>query len=1858
MVHDSDDPATQTMDVDVSELSEAKPPRRDNTLDKLLGELEDEVAAPIPADDPPAPMLPPVGGTNAPATVSSIPPPLPAKRPAINPLAPPPKAPPPPSMKTATLPPPPPGRSVPPPPPSNASPHRTSAPPAPPARTTTRSVPPPLPKPPGPPARPPGLGVPGGSSPSIEVPRKRTSTQHGRPPPLGHEDDEEMMTLVVDRESVRPVSLVDSAKEMAKAWNEELSHAEDPARRARLSYELARLHETLLRDPKIAHANYQQTLSIQKDHLPSLRGARRTAIALKDYRGALGLFDAEARITADSRRKAALLLAKGRLLEDALGDADKAKGVYRTAAELDKTDISVLKAIEQRDRASESWSELSRTLEREANAVASDARYRAALIVERARVLEHREQRVEAAIELLETALRIDPSASSALESLERLCHAQRRWRDLTLVLARRAEATEDPSERALAFYRIGRLHAERLGNRDDAITALEAAAQQTPRDPLILSELASMLSQSEQWARLIDVLAQLSEATEDKGEQLALWHRIGNLLDERLGKPEHARTAFERALSLDATHVPTLQALARLYEAAEAWDAMIAMHLAEANHAADAKRRASAHARVAEVLEVKKDDREEAMKHHARALSLSPGLAVSFKALSRLYGDTGRHRSLIELYERAIEQAAESEAAITHLFKVGAIYEDNLGEHEQAAHVYRRILERDAGNLGALHALQRATERAGRHDELVDALEREADLRHDDGRIVELLHRAAEILDERLGDTDGAMKRYHKILEIDPRYAPALAGLGRIYHRTGRWDDLLELYEAELALDPRGVGAAPLLHKMGQLCEERIGDEARAIDCYRRALDAEPRHRPSLVALEQRLAARRDWSELVLVLELELDGLSDPMARARAAYRLGEVYEQHLDAPDRAAGAFESALAAVPGYPPANDALERLRASQSAWRRLADQLEERGSRALAKADAGDDPAAERAAASLFVRAGELFGYALGDPRRAASCYERALEVSPTHLEALLALEQLYRRLSRHDALAKIYGSLARALQDPGARITALRELSRLASRASGHEADVRQINEAILRLAPDDPAALETLEALALASDDRALLAQIDQRLALSAGDAKLASGYQARLAESLESLGDGGALDAYRAALSSDAENIAAAKGLARVALAHGDAAALVEAARGEAQVTPEPHRAARLLVRAAQASQRQLDDSRSALRDYERALELWPDDADAAAGLTELLLSSGQAARAADRLGRAAGSAQSPERVASLWMEVARLQADMLNNVAAAVSSLNRVLKENPSHVPALRQLAELHVRHARWAEAAELLSKVVSLAPDNDLLLEAHLKLAMIWDEHLDDPTRARVSLQAVLSLDEASPEALARLAHLSARTGDPDKAAQTLRRLVEVAADPADEASAWVMLSNVQDQRGDGDAARGAALQAVALEGPDSRGVERHKSLIRDKADWQAHAEALRAWLNTASDPLRRRAGRLEVARILSDELGRPARAVEELEKAVREQPTDVEMRRLLAVNMRQAGNHTESANELRRILHDHTTNPVLWRELSTTFQAAGDLAAARRALMPLVPLGEATPAEREEIARYPSRPGAAAPGALDAALIEAFYPIRRTEALCELLRLLTPGIAKLYPPDLDAYGVASRDRLTSRSSEPVRAAAERVASIFGLGDFSLFLHRARGKGISVELYEPPAIMLPAPIAEMGEAQRTFAFARAMSNIAVGLYAVDRLTPREIEIVLASVARRASPSFGSGLTSEDILEDIGKRTYKGLPRKNRRTLDERCGAYVQSQAVDFAHFVEAIVTSANRIALVVADDLLAVLDVLHKYERDLTHLSGAKLVAHPMVTRLCRFWVSPEADALRQRCGLREPTRTV
>ncbi|MFW2389820.1 MAG: tetratricopeptide repeat protein, partial [Polyangiales bacterium] len=997
------------------------------------------------------------------------------------------------------------------------------------------------------------------------------------------------------------------AREWLAECERELQEHPDARRAARLYFEMGRTCEGALRDTRRALEHYQATLERAPDYVPAIRSARRLLLGARMFNDALPLFDAEARVTRQPSDKATLFLLKGRLLEDVLGNRDAAEQAYQTARALDRSHAAILRATEQRSFAKQSWTDVDRNLAELANAAVSDDGHRAALIIRRAQLLESRQERPEQAAELYETALQLDPSAVIAVKALKRLYYGQRRWRDLIRTLEAEAQLATEPSLKASALYRVARIHAELLGNRDAAIQALEQARSLQPSDPLILGELSRHHESAQRLQALVETLEALTEATDDEAEKLTYTQRIARLYEEELRDVDQAIVWHERAVELDPTALASLQALSLLYRIRGAWPKLVEMCLQEARYTTDPERRADSHARAAEIYETKLDAIDEAIEHYHRSLNAMPDHPTSFKALARLLSDAHKPKELIQLYENALDRASGSRA-VAYLLKIAQVYEDSLGEHALAAQTYKRVLQADPAHLGAVQAWQRSAARAQRPRELLEALDYEIELTVERERMVALLHRAGEVLDEQLDDRDEAIVRYRRALEKDPRHVPTLSSLGRLYYAAGRWNDLLEVYAQELRLRSSKHRRVALLQKMAEISRDRLGSDADALRYHREAIKVDPSHAPSLQELARQLRERGDWADLVDVLELQLRNSSAARMRARAAFLLGQVYEEHLEDRTKAMTAYEASISADSGYRPAVDALARVRAEERDWSHLLADLER-------ELRLTSEPTQRIA---LFARKAQVLE-SQDKHRQAIQAWEDALAIDPGHLGALLALEQLHRQVGAWESLCAVYSTQAEVLEDPNGRVAALYELARLQEHQGlGEYEDIVGAYRRVLEIAPADLGALLELERLALGRGDLELVREVDALVARSAQDPAVAAAHRARLAELMEGAEDTEAIEQFRAASTADPYHIGAARGLTRVAQQTDDPAALVDALRREAESERDAKAAADLYVQSARVRLERVGDHDGARRDFEHALELWPDSAEASDGL----------------------------------------------------------------------------------------------------------------------------------------------------------------------------------------------------------------------------------------------------------------------------------------------------------------------------------------------------------------------------------------------------------------------------------------------------------------------------------------------------------------------------------------------------------------------------------------------------------------------------------------------------------------
>ena len=237
----------------------------------------------------------------------------------------------------------------------------------------------------------------------------------------------------------------------------------------------------------------------------------------------------------------------------------------------------------------------------------------------------------------------------------------------------------------------------------------------------------------------------------------------------------------------------------------------------------------------------------------------------------------------------------------------------------------------------------------------------------------------------------------------------------------------------------------------------------------------------------------------------------------------------------------------------------------------------------------------------------------------------------------------------------------------------------------------------------------------------------------------------------------------------------------------------------------------------------------------------------------------------------------------------------------------------------------------------------------------------------------------------------------------------------------------------------------------------------------------------------------------------------------------------------------------------------------------IWRELAITYEADGRAREARIASLPLLQMGvnDEKDDARISVGRTMARAG------FDRSRFVALFSNNWDRRAQRTLRPVpfSPPSAPPSPSSTPQISKATGSRretgLPTEANHPLREIANHLAAALDIRSFDLFLHRVRNRGITIEFGAHPAMLVPATIMEKDPQTQTFMLAQPMTQIARGYHAIDKLTPRELDVLLASAARIVKPDFGSGLTSEEFLNEQTRRLQRAIPQA-RPQVGARCG----------------------------------------------------------------------------------------
>lgn len=928
----------------------------------------------------------------------------------------------------------------------------------------------------------------------------------------------------------------------------------------------------------------------------------------------------------------------------------------------------------------------------------------------------------------------------------------------------------------------------------------------------------ATTLEQSEDWEALArELRAEISQSSAE--DAVPLFERLGELLRDRLDRPEEAAVAFGHARDLAPDNLDVLDALAELHRRLERWVDLIDVLLEVAQHR-EGEGRVALLEEVAQIYSDTLDDRESAYMVLQTALKDDPLSDRIAERLEELAASTGNWEELVaDDAERAVAlEETDPVAACEQWVKVGRLYVDKLGNIDQGIASTRRALAIDGDHLEALQLLSELQERAEAWFDLVETLGRRADLEPGLDERVELRLAVGDVFENRLDQPAAATASFRAALDEDPTCILALVSLERLLRRAEQWPELVEVLGRLLELRDDTAERVRLKLEIAEVLADQLDDTQAAIDAYEEIRELDPDNADALAGLEKLYERANESERYMDVLEAQLDTDPDDDRRARLYGRLASVWENDFERPERAAAVLEKLteleperrehydkLAAI--YRAAGDreslvatyeaalgeleepesraeilvalaevheragdgerAIDRLREAlgldvdrDAILDRLARLHESRGEHqravdALMLRIDGGEPTAD-----LYFEVGRITADELGDAERGEFFLRRALELDGEHQPAIELLAEVLDQRGKWTGAAEMFARAAAGAGDPADQV-------RLHARAGKLYFD---------RL--DDAGRAEVELAAALALDPRcaeaaAPLAEIHYRAESWSALAPLlevviaaSESWPARERAELwyragRCAAAGGdharAIEHYARAHRLDPEH-------PRAMLAQADLCYDLDrwSRAGElyrellARGADDPD-VARIYLRMASIHQRGGEPER-ALDMIARCLSIDPDNPEAHDAAIEIRSGLGDYAGVIESLRAKLEGASGDDR-ADLYQHIGDIYRDKLDSRQKAIASYYDALEIRPDDHQVMQKLLDIYSDAKQWARAVEIIERFLEVEADPLRRASYFLAAAAITREELLDRDRALELSESALDSLFADPERL-------------------------------------------------------------------------------------------------------------------------------------------------------------------------------------------------------------------------------------------------------------------------------------------------------------------------------------------------------------------------------------------------------------------------------------------------------------------------------------------------------------------
>ena len=850
--------------------------------------------------------------------------------------------------------------------------------------------------------------------------------------------------LALDAKDGEALAALDRLYEASGMWNElagilvrRIGITSVTDETIELYFRLGRIYSEALDASDHAIGAYNAILELEPRNARALEALEHVYFQRQQWAELYGVYEKMIDIAKGDPEMAECYARMAKLASDALGQRDRAIDLWNRVVDYRGEDVVALENLGLLYQAAELWTELVDVTERRIK-ITEEVDQRILLHSFLGHVWLEKLGNEKSALDSWHKVLELDGANLDALRAVAAIHQQTSSWEELVETLHRLIDVGNMvgiADEELLDLYaRLGTLQGETLKRPQEAIDAWKRVLILDDRNFRALAALEGLFTEEARWEECIDILERKAVALDNTVDKIAVLLQAAATWRDKVEDHGKAANVYERVLQLDEKHLEASQQLEAIYREVGNWEKLVELLLQRTEFVATAQERIALFQDVATTYETKLGDREGAFVVLQAAFKEDFSNDATSHDLERLATATNKWSELLTDYTQVVQTIESPKIAASLWVKIGRWYGEHLGHLEYAIASEQQALKLDPNNGEALASLADFYRKTQKWTELADVLAHHAAVETDPKKQVDLFLAMADLYEGALVDAGKAVAAYRSAVTADPACMDALNSLERIYRRDAQWPELIEILGKKTTVveDPDEV--LKLKHQIGQLHEEKVGDNERAIASFKEVLAQDPQNLGALKALE-RLYDKTGQSDAYLqVLEQQLDIVSDDADRIAAYEKIARTWETTFRKPERAWESLEKILVINDAHAPTLRSLERLYAQEKKFDSLVDTYRRH-------INAAQDPATR---VELYAKMGEVYENDLRDLDRAIESYTDILSFDPNHTGALGALGRLYEKIEQWERAIDVMTQTVALTHDPRTRVEMYHRIGRV----------------------------------------------------------------------------------------------------------------------------------------------------------------------------------------------------------------------------------------------------------------------------------------------------------------------------------------------------------------------------------------------------------------------------------------------------------------------------------------------------------------------------------------------------------------------------------------------------------------------------------------------------------------------------------------------------------------------------------------------------------------------------------------------------------------------------------------------